>query len=48
MLINDANQAQIRNFQKVASEVISGGNPLTGTAATTPTTEAQVIIQPLS
>ncbi|EIE24474.1 hypothetical protein COCSUDRAFT_52973 [Coccomyxa subellipsoidea C-169] len=41
MLINDANQAQIKNFQKVTSEVVSGQNPLTGTAATTPTTEAQ-------
>ncbi|BDA42886.1 hypothetical protein COCOBI_03-7790 [Coccomyxa sp. Obi] len=41
MLINDANQEQIKNFQKVASEVVSGQNPLTGTTATAPSLAAQ-------
>ncbi|CAL8467474.1 g7012 [Coccomyxa elongata] len=39
MLINDANQAQIKNFQQIASQVM-GTNPLTGTTATAPASAA--------
>lgn len=41
MLINDANQGAIKNFQQEAASVF-GSNPLTGTTATTPTADTKV------